>query len=191
MSLWKKLFGENKPQPAVVPAEPAPVPTPEIKESDFIDTSDPNSTEQPQPAVKTIFIGTGMPIDLIYSYIEQDWEHQGYLDAQSNPDLKYMTTKVEMLKNNLVHRFELTTMNYDIKKADLMNQMETANQLGLLTSINLINSRLAIIKQHVEKIDLMAQQLAQEEPSMMVMMETYKRGFANGVAEHIKMIAEG
>lgn len=191
MSFWKKLFRGDEPQQPISSSIQEPViQKPEIRESDFIDTNDPNSVESNETTTTTVDFGTGMPIDVIYMYIEQDWENQGFNDASSNPDLKYMNAKIDMIKNNLVHRFELVKMKYDMQKAELNTQMSTANALGLLTSIELINCRLNIIDDHVKKIDKMKQQLDEEDSTMMVMMESYKRGFSNGVAENIKRITE-
>ena len=69
---------------------------PEIKKEDFVDESNPSSDGK-----ITITYGTGMPIDLIYNFLKEDYERKGYEDALSNPDMSYRDTNKEIIKSEL------------------------------------------------------------------------------------------
>ena len=64
---------------------------PEIRREDFVDDSEPNLESN----TITIKYGTGMPIDAIYAYIQDDYEQEGYSDAMCNADMAYKESKKE------------------------------------------------------------------------------------------------
>lgn len=59
---------------------------PEIKKEDFVDDIAPEEDNS-----VTITYGTGMPIDLIYSFLKEDYETKGYDDAL--PILTFRTVR--------------------------------------------------------------------------------------------------
>ena len=80
---------------------------PEIKKEDFVDDSDPKKNNS-----ITITYGTGMPIDLIYSFLKEDYETKGYDDALANPDLSYRENNKSIIKSNLEIKFKQVRLRY-------------------------------------------------------------------------------
>ncbi len=153
----------------------------DIRESDFVDNSDPNE-EPKNNGVVTIHYGTGMPIDSIFVLIEKDREEEGRLDAMKNPDAGYMLQKVEMFKYTLKRRFEQVRLRYERDICNYTAQIENLQTLGLGGSQTQINAQVALCKEHLAKIDSMEKRLDNGDPTMMTMIESYKRGFSLGVA---------
>ena len=155
----------------------------DIRESDFVDNSDPNEeTKNNGNGVVTIHYGTGMPIDGIFVYIEKDREEEGMLDAMKNPDAGYMLQKVEIFKSTLKRRFELVRLRYEKDICNYTAQIENLQTLGLGGSQMQINAQVALCREHLAKIDSMEKRLDSGDPTMMTMIESYKRGFNIGVA---------
>ena len=74
---------------------------PEIKKEDFVDESNPLDRGN----TVTINYGTGMPIDLIYSELKEDYEQKGYEDAICNPDMSYKEMNLSIIRHNIEIKF--------------------------------------------------------------------------------------
>ena len=153
----------------------------DIKESDFVDMDDPNGETT---AIKTIDYGTGYPIDAIYSYIEKDWEEQGRNDASMNSELSYMNTKVELIRQGLNRRFDLVLLKYNDNIRQIETKKKTLNSLGLLSSLESCDAVINTCNEHIKKINEMQEAFNDKNASLMSMIESYKRGFAMGVANN-------
>ena len=66
-----------------------------------------DETESAGNSNSTVLInyGTGMPIDLIYSFLKEDYETKGYDDALANPDVSYKEMNKSMIRSNLEIKF--------------------------------------------------------------------------------------
>lgn len=152
---------------------------PEVKETDFIDVEDPNGDGF---TTRVIDYGTGYPIDAIYSYIEKDWEEQGRNDAAANSELSYMNTKIELIRQGLTRRFDLITLQYQDRIRQVETRKSSLNALGLLSSMDSCNAYIKTCNEHIDKINALQKAFVVEDASLMSMIESYKRGFAMGVA---------
>lgn len=164
---------------------------PEVREEDFIDTSDPNY----QPSVPTaeqsaipadrrtvVEYTMGMPIDGVYIYMERDWEEQGKEDAASNPDMSYMESKVEIIKQGLQRRFELTRLKYNKMIREYSAKVDSLNQFGLAGTLNELEAHIETCKEHLQKLDELEEKFHKDDPALRSMTNSYRRGFAFGVA---------
>ncbi|MCM1443613.1 MAG: hypothetical protein NC083_08820 [Muribaculum sp.] len=149
---------------------------PEIIESDFIDTKDPNEGRT------NLNYATGFPIDKIYEYIEKDWQDEGFQDALNNPDLAFLTTKTEIIRQGLIHRFDLVSLSYTNNIRYAQEKIKTLSALGMLTTMEKFDSLIKTCNEHLEKIESLKESFKKEDPSLMCMIESYKQGFMLGVA---------
>lgn len=162
---------------------------PSVREEDFIDTSDPNQTSDQENVSSedsaprtTLDYSLGMPIDGVYMYMEKDWEEQGRQDAQSNPDLTYMESKVEIIKQGLQRRFELTRLKYNKMIREYTAKVNTLNQFGLAGTLSDIEAHIETCKEHLMKLNELEEKFHKNEPALTSMTDSYRRGFAFGVA---------
>ncbi len=152
--------------------------SPEIKREDFVDDSEP----EPENKIITIKYGTGMPIDVIYSYIQDDYEQEGYDDAMCNVDMVYKNQKKEIIKNNLRMLFERVRLKYEKDIREINIQINIVETQGLTTSSMSLKARKDTYNEHLTKINEMEESLDREEGKMMNMIASYERGFLKGVA---------
>ena len=67
-----------------------------------------NDTQESKNDLITIVWGTGMPIDVIFNFIEKDFEEIGYKDALVNSDIKYHYLPNLLLFGVIYNPWELT-----------------------------------------------------------------------------------
>lgn len=169
---------------------------PEVKESDFIDLSDPNEEPQSDSSEKTtaendvvvISYGTGFPIDAVYAYIEKDWEATGRKDALENSDANCMEGKMEIIRQGLMRRFDLVKLKYNAMIRDYQSRLDNLKTFGLLGSMSQLTAQIDTCIEHLEKVKEMEQKLKDGDPSLTSMVDSYKRGFTMGVALETKKI---
>lgn len=149
---------------------------PEIRREDFVDDSEPEN--------KSIVIkyGTGMPIDAIYAYIQDDYEQEGYNDAMCNADMQYKESKKEIIKNGLKILFERVRLRYESDIRDISVQIDIVETQGLTTSSMSLKARRDTFNEHLNKINEMEDSLGKEDKKMMNMIASYERGFLKGVS---------
>lgn len=163
---------------------------PEIKEEDFIDMSDPNINSiltsevksEPQENRKSYFnYGLKMPIDDVYMYVENNWENEGRKDAIENPDISHMQSKVEIIKQGLQRRFDLTGLKYNKMIREYKAQIVNLSTFGLTGTVRKLDSYIETCQEHLEKLKELEQKFQNNDPALTSMIDSYTRGFANGV----------
>lgn len=164
-------------------------PRPEVREEDFIDTSDPNKPPQqtetqtiPSEKRTVVEYTLGMPIDGVYMYMEKDWEESGRQDAANNPDMTYMETKVEIIKQGLQRRFELTRLKYNKMIREYTSRVDTLNQFGLSGTMTELEAHIETCKEHLQKLNELEDKFHKDDPALQSMTKSYRRGFTLGVA---------
>ena len=151
---------------------------PEIRREDFVDDSEPNLESN----TITIKYGTGMPIDVIYSYIQTDYEQDGYNDAMCNSDIQYKESKKKIINNGLKMLFEQVRLRYESDIRDINVQIDIVETQGLTSSSMSLKARKETYNEHLKNIKEMEDALDVGESKMMSMIDSYERGFLKGVA---------
>lgn len=184
MSIFSKFFSQSSSEPQGSEEQNnSDKEYPTIQEQDFIDTSSPVEQED---NIVTFDYGCGQPIDAVYIYIEKDWEKQGLEDARLNSSIENMNGKVNIIREGLNRRFDMTKNKYRMKIMEMECQIQSVQEMGLGLSLYQLNTQIQICKDHLAIIEDMAKRLSNNDPSMMSMLESYKRGFQNGVAESVQ-----
>ena len=151
---------------------------PEVVETTELQTNDsdsPKENEDDKKRLITITWGTGLPIDVIYNFIHKNYEEEGYQDALINQDVTYRDAKINIILNDLNMLFKRITLRYktDIRRVQVM--IENNRQAFALAAASDLEALL-------EEISKMEGLLAANDPKMMTMIESYRRGFLKGNA---------
>lgn len=178
MGLFSKIFQKKEGQPLVI-AESENNKLQEVKKAETV--------EEPEAITKDnnvgkIQYGTQMPIDIIYAFIERDYENEGYQDALCNPDDSYKESKKAMIKHGLKRLFEQVGLRY---KSDLRNievQIGIMEQQGMANTASTLQARKDTLLEHLSIMGEMEVALDNEEQKMMSMIKSYERGFLKGLA---------
>ncbi len=139
----------------------------------------------------SIEYGTRMPIDVIYHFINQDNEVIGYQDALANADASYCKAKEAILLNQLKNLFQRVMLRYrdEIRKIDV--RIENDRALFALTSAGMWEVRKKTCEDHVAEIEKMREKFEANAPEMMIMVDSYHRGFLKGCAAQVADFMSG
>ena len=123
-----------------------------------------------------------MPIDVIFNFVRKDYENEGYNDALISTDPTYKSTKEGMIRNDLKTLFTQVALKYknDIRMLDV--EIDNYKQACLFSSVSAMESRRSTFEEQLGKIREMESQLDNDDPRMMIMIESYRRGFLKGMA---------
>lgn len=153
---------------------------PEITEDKFVDYSDPIEPEN--KSQYSVSYGTGFPIDIIYGFINKDFEQKGYDDAMVSSESNYKESGKKLIVNELKQLFEQVKLKYkgDLRELNVLRiNLETQ---GLPTQASQIKMRIETFEEHLGKIEDMEKALNNQEERVMRMVSTYERGFMKGLA---------
>ena len=131
--------------------------------------------------IMTIKWGTGMPIDVIYNYIHRDMEEKGYEDALVNTDIAYRDAKEAIIRNELELLIERIILCYRKNIREITVQIENAKKALALTAAANLEAFRETYDEHLIEINQMKVQLADNDPKMTTMIDSYRRGFMKGI----------
>lgn len=145
------------------------------------------STQKEEPSenkqkIITIKWGTGMPIDVIFNFIHKDFEDEGYQDALVNSDLQYREAKEGIIRNDLKMLFKRISLRYKSDIREIGVQMRNAQESYAMSSASLLQARKETYEEHLAEIAEMERLLDANDPKMMTMIESYRRGFLKGIS---------
>ena len=153
----------------------------EQKEEKMESTQKEETSENKQKII-TIKWGTGMPIDVIFNFIHKDFEDEGYQDALVNSDLQYREAKEGIIRNDLKMLFKRISLRYKSDIREIEVQMRNAQESYAMSSASLLQARKETYEEHLTEIAEMERLLDANDPKMMTMIESYRRGFLKGIS---------
>ena len=139
-------------------------------------------TNESKPKLLTITWGTGMPIDVIFSFIHKNFEEEGFQDSLVNPDVTYRDAKEKIIRNDLEMLFKRIILRYkhDIREVDV--KIDNAKKAYALSAASNLQARRETYEEHLMEISEMQKLLEENDPKMTTMIESYRRGFLKGIA---------
>lgn len=152
---------------------------PEIKEEDFIDNSEPSEQGSLTPSVE---FNSRLPIDIIYSFLKEDYENKAYHDALTNPDKSYKETNLAIIRGNLERIFKQVSLKYNDMLREIDFHIQSREQAGLTDIVELLKSKKETYKRHVEELGKMKEDLENRELYMIGIFKSYEVGFTRGLA---------
>ncbi|AHF14192.1 hypothetical protein [Niabella soli] len=173
------LFKKKEPAPVEIPVEVKSSSLPEIREEDFIDNTNP--TEE-NTTTYSVEFGSKLPIDIIYSFLKEDYEHKAYNDALTNPDKSYKDANLAIIHSNLEIKFKQVFLKYEDMLREIHFHIHSRGQAGLTDIVELLKSRQSTYEKHLEELKKMKEDLDKEELYMVGIFKSYEVGFTRGLA---------
>ena len=185
MGIFSRFFGTRKNEVSV--AEPV------LNDSEKLIADNETQKENSNLSPSTVVInyGTGMPIDVVYNFISKDFETIGYEDAMCNDDPSYKSSKILIIKNDLMRLFEQVSLKYKQDITELDVRIELMEQEGLINKAKSLNSKKNIFIEHINKINDMREALEKDEDYMTCMIKSYERGYRKALAAKTDQILKG
>lgn len=132
--------------------------------------------------IRIIKFVTGRAIDVVYDYINKNNEEMGFNDALVIKDTSYRDQAVAILKNKLNSLIKQVNLRYkdDLRKLDV--NISAAREVFAMTTVSNLEAEKAIIEEHQQELADIEKKVEAEDPSVSMMIDSYKRGFMKGVA---------
>ncbi|MDR2810902.1 MAG: hypothetical protein LBB84_10190 [Tannerellaceae bacterium] len=151
---------------------------PEIREKDFIDNTEPSEKN-----IITIRYGTGKPIDIVYSYLEADYDNMGYNDALGCPDNSYKEKSMKSIKSKFEILLNRTISKYEELIRDKNFHIETRERAGLLDIVENLKTQKNTLEDQKGILMKMKNELQDETLSYANhLLISYEKGFTRGLA---------
>ena len=185
MALFNMFGAKPKEEFQMVPVEPT-----EPKETETTEeTASDEKKDEEKKHLITITWGTGMPIDVIFNYIHKNFEEDGFQDALVNSDITYRDAKEKIIRNDLEMLFKRIILCYKKNIREIDVQINNARQAYALSAASSLEAQRVTYEEHLAEIDEMREQFEADDPKMMTMIESYRRGFLKGItAVSLKLI---
>jgi len=151
---------------------------PEIKREDFVDDSAPTQDSY----FSQNEFGTKQPIDIIYSFLKEDYESKAYRDALTNPDKSYKETNLAIIRSNLEVKFKQVMLKYEDMLRDVDFHIQSRSEAGLTDVVELLKSKKQTYQNHIEELKKMKHDLDNNELYMTGIFKSYEVGFTRGLA---------
>lgn len=177
MGLFNFLFGKKNNTVEVVEtkAEEAV----EIPRDKFVDDSEPNSGVNSDYSLE---YGSRLPIDIIYSFLKEDYESKAYNDALTNPDKSYKEKNIEILQSSLEIKFKQVLLRYEDMLREIEFHIQSRSEAGLTDLVELLKSKKETYQKHVIELNSMKEDLENKESYIMGVFQSYEVGFIRGLA---------
>jgi len=121
-------------------------------------------------------------MERIDEFLMRDFEEQGYMDALENADSKYMSENVELILYELQILLD-SEERYLMEKSEYMKlEREKFNEMGMIDSVNRIDTKIGICQSHQTEIKVIGQELESKEGKSQRVIISYIRGFKRGIA---------
>ncbi len=121
-------------------------------------------------------------IELIFSYLAQDFEERGYNDAMTNPDTTYKEDNIKLLRYDLALRIDQVDSYYSDMKNTLDFHIKTRSRSGLIDMVEALQTKLFLLNEHIEKLNKFKTESESQTGVSERVVLSYKRGFSRGLA---------
>ena len=136
------------------------------------------------------FPGNGsIGLDAIYAFFQDDYESRGYNDALANPDDSYKSDNIKLFNHDLLILIDRSSNYYETMLKELDFHIGSRTRAGLIDLVEELKNRKEIIKDLLEKINLIKGDAVNGNgPSQRIGL-SYQRGFMRGLSaiSHSKM----
>jgi hypothetical protein len=143
-----------------------------IDKNRFIETIDPMP---PGSRVKGI--------DVIFDYLEVDYEQKGYNDAIINPDMSNRDDGVKLLKSNLQIIIQRVNTYYTDLIFTLDFHISTRTNAGLIDLVKNLELQKSRIQGHLDEIMKIQDAINNETGVVRGIILSYQRGFMHGLSD--------
>ena len=160
-----KLFG-IKPKEN---AEVLPAPTENTQGAENEETNSPEEVKRDEKKIITITC-------------HKDFEEEGFQDALVNCDITYRDTKEKIIRNDLEMLFKRIILRYksDMREVDV--NINNARNACAICAAGRLQALRETYEEHLAEINEMQGLLEDNDPKMLTMIESYRRGFQKGMA---------
>lgn len=148
---------------------------PEIPENVFIEKDQPASTKENSDRNIT-------GINLLYEFLERDYEAAGYDDALVNPDSSHLEQNISGIKNDLARVILKVKTFYEDFIREVDQHIASRSRCGMIDTVEELKVKKETAENHIKQI-LEIEELAKNNEGVgQGIIISYTKGFRNGLA---------
>lgn len=149
------------------------------------ETAEHESAKEPnavQPHASSSLSPSGMGIDLIYDYLNRDFETLAYNDALSSPDIAYKEKAKTIIRCRLQVLIDQVKVKYQDDLREIDFHIDSRSKAGLVDVVYKLRTNKDKLTDHHNKLLEIERGLKDESSYIMGMMLAYEKGFMRGLA---------
>lgn len=151
---------------------------PEIPENVFIEKENQNGSSEGSNNDKSVINN----IDLLFQFLDKDFEEMGYNDALRNPDSSHLDQNLEAIKNSLFRVILRVKTFYEDFMKEINFHIESRSRSGMVDTVEELKMKKSIAEDHIKKVIEIENDAKNNTGESQGMLISYSRGFRNGLA---------
>lgn len=121
-------------------------------------------------------------IDLVYDFLQADYESKGYNDALVNADESYKNDNLHLIRSDLQILIEKVNTYYTDQIRQLEFHITTRSRSGLIDLVEELKNRKETAIEHMGKMKEISEDMNQGGILTQRVILSYQRGFMRGLA---------
>src|SRR6185312_10065724 len=125
---------------------------------------------------------SGDGINLLFQFLEKNYEKKGYDDALINPDNTHLEQNIAALKNELERTIRKVKTFYEDFIREINFHISSRTRSGMIDTVEELNAKKETAESHIKQVLEIEQQANESKGVAQGIILSYTRGFRNGLA---------
>jgi hypothetical protein len=152
---------------------------PETPQGVFVETDKRSNPESPE---RNYSSSSEHGINLLFQFLEKNYEKKGYDDALMNPDTTHLEQNIAALKNELERTIRKVKTFYEDFIREINFHISSRTRSGMVDTVEELNAKKETAESHVRQVLEIEQEANESRGVAQGIVLSYTRGFRNGLA---------
>jgi hypothetical protein len=152
---------------------------PETPQGVFVETGKRSNPESPE---RNYSSSSEHGINLLFQFLEKNYEKKGYDDALMNPDTTHLEQNIAALKNELERTIRKVKTFYEDFIREINFHISSRTRSGMVDTVEELNAKKETAESHVRQVLEIEQEANESRGVAQGIVLSYTRGFRNGLA---------
>lgn len=121
-------------------------------------------------------------INLLFQFLEKNYEKKGYDDALINPDSTHLEQNIAALKNELQRTIRKVKTFYEDFIREINFHISSRTRSGMIDTVEELNAKKETAESHIRQVLEIEQEANDSRGVAQGIVLSYTRGFRNGLA---------
>ena len=121
-------------------------------------------------------------INLLFQFLEKNYEKKGYDDALINPDSTHLDQNIAALKNELQRTIRKVKTFYEDFVREINFHISSRTRSGMVDTVEELNVKKETAESHIRQVLEIEQEANESRGVAQGIVLSYTRGFRNGLA---------
>jgi len=131
---------------------------------------------------KNASTGSEHGINLLFQFLEKNYEKKGYDDALMNPDNTHLEQNIAALKNELERTIRKVKTFYEDFIREINFHISSRTRSGMVDTVEELNAKKETAESHIRQVLEIEQEANESRGVAQGIILSYTRGFRNGLA---------